>query len=330
MVQPARQQLGMVPPGPAGTAIDGSSQSGPAAPGKQASVSLTMIVKNEEGNLPHCLESVRDIFEEIIIVDTGSSDRTIDVARSFGAKVFEFVWIDSFAAAHNEALAHATGDYAFWLDADDVVDPHEREKLKAMLRLLRVEEPAAYVVRCACDPSPDGTGGETVVDHIRLFPLRDDVRWTYRVGSVTEVVSTTAVLDQIIYDPFGNLVTETNATNGDRFKFAGMEYDAVTGLYYDHARYYDAGIGRFTSQDPMGFDAGDPNIYRYAHNSPTDDVDPSGEQVGSPNLGQVPHPQGPPGTPASGSGKQTGTMPPWKVPINNGRPPGEPITGKPG
>ena len=46
---------------------------------------------------------------------------------------------------------------------------------------MRAGEPAAYVVRCACDPSPDGSGGETVVDHVRLFPLRDDVRWTYRV-----------------------------------------------------------------------------------------------------------------------------------------------------
>src|SRR5271166_4546950 len=46
---------------------------------------------------------------------------------------------------------------------------------------MRVAAEAAYVVRCACDPAPDGTGGETVVDHIRLFPLREDVRWTYRV-----------------------------------------------------------------------------------------------------------------------------------------------------
>ena len=62
-----------------------------------------------------------------------------------------------------------------------MVEPGEREKLRELLGRLRVGDPAAYVVRCACDPSPDGTGGETVVDHIRLFPLRDDTRWTYRV-----------------------------------------------------------------------------------------------------------------------------------------------------
>ena len=67
------------------------------------------------------------VIKEIIIVDTGSEDRTVDVARSFGAKVVHFDWVDDFAAARNVALAHATGDYVFWLDADDLVEPRERE-----------------------------------------------------------------------------------------------------------------------------------------------------------------------------------------------------------
>jgi len=78
-------------------------------------------------------------------------------------------------------LSRATGNYAFWLDADDVIDPPQWDKLKALLGGLSGDDEAAYVVRCACDPAPDGTGGNTVVDHIRLFPLRNDVRWTYRV-----------------------------------------------------------------------------------------------------------------------------------------------------
>ena len=131
--------------------------------------------------LPACLESVRGIFDEIVVVDTGSKDRTVEIARSFGAKVFDFVWVDDFAAARNEALAHATGDYAFWLDADDVVEPPERVKLEALISGLRVGDEAAMSCACACDPSPDGTGGDTVVDHIRLFPIRPDIRWTYRV-----------------------------------------------------------------------------------------------------------------------------------------------------
>jgi len=149
--------------------------------GKQCRVSLTMIVRDEENNLSHALESVAGLFDEIVIVDTGSTDRTIEIARSFGARVFDFVWVDDFAAPRNSALARATGDYAFWLDADDVVDPPEREKLGALLDRLKAGDEDAYVVRCACDPGQDGSGGDTVVDHIRLFPLREDVRWTYRV-----------------------------------------------------------------------------------------------------------------------------------------------------
>ncbi len=95
--------------------------------------------------------------------------------------MFDFVWVDDFAAARNAALARATGDYAFWLDADDVVDPAQREALAELLAGLPANDPSAYVVRCACDPGPNGDGGQTVVDHIRLFPVREDVRWSYAV-----------------------------------------------------------------------------------------------------------------------------------------------------
>ena len=72
-----------------------------------------------------------------MVVDTGSKDRTREIAQEFGARVFDFVWVDDFAAARNAALARATGDYAFWLDADDVIDPPEREKLQELLASLR-------------------------------------------------------------------------------------------------------------------------------------------------------------------------------------------------
>ena len=67
-------------------------------------VSLTMIVKNEEDNLSNCLASVGGVFDEIVIVDTGSTDRTKEIACEFGARVFDFPWIDDFAAARNAAL----------------------------------------------------------------------------------------------------------------------------------------------------------------------------------------------------------------------------------
>ena len=76
-----------------------------------------MIVKNEEAHLAGCLGSVADLVDEIVVVDTGSTDATAAVASRFGARVYPFHWVDSFAAARNESLRHARGDWIFWLDA---------------------------------------------------------------------------------------------------------------------------------------------------------------------------------------------------------------------
>src|SRR5262249_7777439 len=104
--------------------------------------SLTMIVKNEEKNLPDCLASVRDLFNELIVLDTGSTDRTREIAAQMGAKVFEFPWQDSFSAARNEAIRHATGEWIFWLDADDRLDEPNRPKLRRLFESLGNENAA--------------------------------------------------------------------------------------------------------------------------------------------------------------------------------------------
>lgn len=93
------------------------------------SLSLCMIVRNEEHTLGRCLDSVAGVFDEIVIVDTGSTDATTEVAARFGARVIEFPWIDDFAAARNHSFGHATGDYIMWLDADDILLPPDRAKL---------------------------------------------------------------------------------------------------------------------------------------------------------------------------------------------------------
>ncbi len=82
-----------------------------------------MIVKNEEATLPRCLESVQGVVDEMVILDTGSSDRTIDIARAFGAKVHSFSWCDDFAAARNKSLQYVTGEWVLILDADEVLVP---------------------------------------------------------------------------------------------------------------------------------------------------------------------------------------------------------------
>ena len=84
------------------------------------------------------------------------------------------------------------------------------------------------------------------------------------------------VIDHVVYDSYGDILSETSPSNGDRFKFAGMEFDSTTGIYYDHARYYDPNTGRFVTQDPKAFAAGDTNLYRYVGDLPTGRVDQSG------------------------------------------------------
>ena len=83
-------------------------------------ISLCMIVRDEEAALGRCLESVKDAVEEIIVVDTGSVDRTKEIAARFTDKVYDFVWVDDFAAARNFAFSKATMEYCMWLDAEDV------------------------------------------------------------------------------------------------------------------------------------------------------------------------------------------------------------------
>jgi glycosyltransferase involved in cell wall biosynthesis/predicted Zn-dependent protease len=142
-------------------------------------VSLCMIVRNEEANLPACLQSAADLFDEVVVVDTGSTDATREVAARFGAKVVDFPWVDSFAAARNESLKHATGNWVFWLDADDRLDDENRVKLRGLLSQLNGAD-VGFAMKCLCLPDPI-TGVSTVVDHVRLFPNRPEVRWKYRV-----------------------------------------------------------------------------------------------------------------------------------------------------
>jgi GT2 family glycosyltransferase/glycosyltransferase involved in cell wall biosynthesis len=94
-------------------------------------LSVCLITKNEEQFLDQCLKSVQDIAHQIIVVDTGSTDRTVAIAKSRGAQVFHFDWCDDFSAARNAALEHATGDWILILDADEELPADQHEHLQA-------------------------------------------------------------------------------------------------------------------------------------------------------------------------------------------------------
>lgn len=95
-------------------------------------ISLCMIVKNEENTIRPCLSSVAKTVDEIIIVDTGSTDQTKSIVSSFTDKIYDFKWIDDFSAARNFAFRQATMDYILWLDADDILKEEDCNKLIAL------------------------------------------------------------------------------------------------------------------------------------------------------------------------------------------------------
>ena len=164
------------------------------------------------------------------------------------------------------------------------------------------------------DFSGGGSGGATLKDHYLYGPAVDELlgrtdsggntAWylTDKNGTVRDIVDTSGnALDHIVYDSYGNVTSESNSSNGDRFKFQAMQLDAGTGLYFDNARYYDPTGGRFVGQDPISFAAGQSNLYVFVGNGPTDAIDPTGlQQLGQPfgpqgggGVSVVPNVQGP-------------------------------------
>ncbi|MEK3789571.1 glycosyltransferase family 2 protein [Paenibacillus sp. FSL K6-1230] len=109
---------------------------------KHQTISLCMIVKNEERTLERCLNSIQGIVDEIIIVDTGSTDRTLEIAQQFNAKIYNFEWTSNFSDARNYAIQYATGDYILSLDADEYLDENSKklllEPLNAAYYFLRI------------------------------------------------------------------------------------------------------------------------------------------------------------------------------------------------
>lgn len=102
-------------------------------------ISLCMIVKNEERVLKRCLDSVRDLVDEIIIVDTGSTDATKRIAAGYTDKIYDFTWNDDFSAARNFAFSKATKEYIYSADADEVLSEENRRRFRLLKETLLPE-----------------------------------------------------------------------------------------------------------------------------------------------------------------------------------------------
>lgn len=144
-------------------------------------LSVCMIVKDEEATLARCIECVKSFADEIVVVDTGSTDGTVQIARSLDAKVFFFEWCDDFSAARNFSFSKAECDLVMWLDADDVISPENARKIADLKE--RDDFDVAFLKYAAAF---DGDSPTFVYFRERIFRRSMNFQWQ---GFVHEVIS---------------------------------------------------------------------------------------------------------------------------------------------
>lgn len=211
-----------------------------------STISLCMIVRDEEDVLGRCLDSVADLVDEIIIVDTGSTDRTKEIAEEYTERVYDFPWIDDFAAARNAAFDRANCDYCMWLDADDVLKEEDRQEF---LKLKESLGAAVDVVMMRYNTGFDEQGAVTFSYYReRIVRNHAGMRWKGAVHEVIEtrgsvIYSECAVTHRKLHpsDPERNLrIFEGLLAKGERLDPRQQFYYGRE-LYY-HKRYPEAAV----------------------------------------------------------------------------------------
>jgi glycosyltransferase involved in cell wall biosynthesis len=131
-------------------------------------LSLCMIVKDEENEIRNCLESVINIVDEIIIVDTGSTDNTKEICKEFNSKIYDYEWNDDFSAARNFSISKASSDWILWMDADEVLVVHNKKLLN---KLLSSKDSLIYTIKMLHynDTDQENFNEHYISYHHRLF-----------------------------------------------------------------------------------------------------------------------------------------------------------------
>lgn len=204
-------------------------------------ISLCMIVKDEEKVLKRCLDSAVSFADEIIIVDTGSSDSTKKIAETYTKKVYDFAWNDDFSAARNEAFRHAEMDYCMWLDADDIVSEPEQEKIR---RLKEELDDDTSIVMMKYSMGFDKTGSPSLSYYReRLIKNHEGFCWQ---GKVHEAV---ALSGKILYTDIeiehrktekGKEGQRRNLSIYRKMKEEKVPFTARDLFYYGRELYYSA------------------------------------------------------------------------------------------
>ncbi|MCI9479895.1 MAG: glycosyltransferase family 2 protein [Lachnospiraceae bacterium] len=200
-------------------------------------ISLCMIVKNEEMNLARCLDSVADLVEEIIIVDTGSKDRTVEIASHYTTKVYLHPWKDDFSDARNYSFSKAAMDYCMWMDADDILEEGEKDKF---LKLKQSLTPDIDMVMMKYHTAFD-EAGKPSFSYFRERWIRNCglYRW---IGAVHEVIPPKG---RILYSDLGICHKKTGPGSPDRnlkiyqkLLAEGKQLEPRQQYYYGRELYY--------------------------------------------------------------------------------------------
>ena len=170
------------------------------------SLSMHMIVRNNEATLERTLKSAKPFVDQIVVVDTGSTDRTRDIALEYGAEVYDFVWQDDFSVARNFALDQTTGEWVMWLDAGDVIPPQSIERFK-WLRNKAELSPKVNVIWAKLNRTI-AQNGDVIQSlcNARIARSSDHPYWRYPIHEEFTVDDPVALLDTklVINDPEGS------------------------------------------------------------------------------------------------------------------------------
>jgi glycosyltransferase involved in cell wall biosynthesis len=196
-----------------------------------------MIVKNEEKHLENCLKSTEGIFDEIIIADTGSSDNTKEIASRFTDKVFDFEWIEDFAAARNFAFSKASSEYVMWLDADDVIPEKSREQLITLKDKL---DPAVDFIRLPYHIGFDANGKVTYAFYReRILKNCENARFKGFIHEVIEPFGLQLNLDiPIKHNKIVNNENGRNLRIYEKHLADGEEFSPRDVFYYGRELFY--------------------------------------------------------------------------------------------
>lgn len=234
-------------------------------------LSLCMIVRDEEHLIQNCLNSVKHVVDEIIIVDTGSSDQTISICQSFGAKIIEVLWANSFAHARNYSLQEATGDWILWMDADEELDADNGIHVRDILTEENVHIAFVRLVNYVGDGDPTWEQSY-IVGHHRL--LRNHIGFQFR-GAIHEQLNVREVLGNqfevrgipaVIYH-YGYLDKIVKIRGKSERNLRLLEYEKEKLNYSPWVDYHIATELYRLQKYPEAFDAVNNSLRRFVENS---------------------------------------------------------------